>query len=84
MLLAVSIMTPLLIDCVISITRDPIKHELIKHIGVDVYYTHAHVQDDVIDLHYVPSKLQLADFFTRAQTRSWHRFSFQTPCVDPP
>ena len=33
------------------------KHELTKHIGVDSYYTRAQVQDDVIDLRYVPSEL---------------------------
>jgi hypothetical protein len=53
---------------VISIARDPVKHELIKHIGVDVFYTRANVQDQVIALHYVPSELQLADFSTKAQT----------------
>jgi hypothetical protein len=34
-----------------------IRYELTKHIGVDAYYTHAHVQDDVIDLCYAPSEL---------------------------
>jgi hypothetical protein len=60
--------TPLLSDstCAISIARDPVKHELTKHIGVDTFYTRASVQDQVIALHYVPSELQLADFFTKA------------------
>jgi hypothetical protein len=36
-----SITTPLLSDSIwtISIVRDPVKHELTKHIGVDAYYT---------------------------------------------
>ncbi|WVZ99336.1 hypothetical protein U9M48_044657 [Paspalum notatum var. saurae] len=42
----------------ISIARDPVKHELTKHIGVDAYYTHA----------------QLADFLTKAQIRDQHMF----------
>jgi len=56
---SVSIPTPLLTDSTgaISIARDPVKHELTKHIGVDSYYTRAQVQDDVIDLRYVPSEL---------------------------
>ena len=60
--------TPLLSDNTgaISIARDPVKHELTKHIGVDASYTRAHVQDDVITLRYVPSKLLLADFFSKA------------------
>ena len=64
----VSIRTPLLTDSTgaISIARDPVKHELTKHIGVDAYYTRAQVQDGVVTLRYVPSELQLADFFTKA------------------
>ncbi|WVZ48897.1 hypothetical protein U9M48_000291 [Paspalum notatum var. saurae] len=57
----------------ISIARDPVKHELTKHIGVDAYYTRAQVQDGVVTLRYVPSELQLADFLTKAQTRDQHR-----------
>jgi hypothetical protein len=57
----VSVMTPtpLLSDSTgsISIARDPVKHELTKHIGVDAFYTRANVQDQVIALHYVPSEL---------------------------
>jgi hypothetical protein len=46
----------------INIARDPVKHELTKHIGVDAYYTRAQVQDDVIAVRYV------------VQTRAQHRF----------
>ena len=34
----------------ISITRDPVRHELSKHIGVDAFFTRAAVQDQVIAL----------------------------------
>ena len=73
---SVSMPTPLLSDSTsaINIARDPVKHELTKHIGVDAYYTRAQVQDDVIALRYVPSELQVADFFTKSQTRVQHRF----------
>uniref|UniRef100_A0A453G0E8 Reverse transcriptase Ty1/copia-type domain-containing protein n=1 Tax=Aegilops tauschii subsp. strangulata TaxID=200361 RepID=A0A453G0E8_AEGTS len=68
----VSVTTPttLLSDSTgaISIARDPVKHELTKHIGVDASYVRAAVQDHVVALQYVPSELQLADFFTKAQT----------------
>ncbi|WVZ89051.1 hypothetical protein U9M48_035510 [Paspalum notatum var. saurae] len=72
---SVSISTPFLTDstCAICIARDPVKHELTKHIGVDAYYTRAQVQDGVVTLRYVPSELHLADFFTKAQTRAQHR-----------
>ncbi|WVZ63565.1 hypothetical protein U9M48_013188, partial [Paspalum notatum var. saurae] len=56
------------------IARDPMKHELTKHIGVDAYYTSAQVQDGVVTLRYMPLELQLADFFTKAQTRAQHSF----------
>jgi hypothetical protein len=69
----------------ISIARDPIKHELTKHIGVDAFYTCANVQDQVIALHYVPSELHLADFFTKVQTRAQHSFFLsKLSVVDPP
>jgi hypothetical protein len=54
----------------ISIARDPMKHELTKHIGVDASFVRAGVQDQIVALQYVPSELQLADFFTKAQTRA--------------
>ena len=79
--------TPLLSDSTgaISIARDPVKHELTKHIGVDASYTRAQVQDQVVALHYVPSDLQLADFFTKAQTRAQHDFLLsKLSVVDPP
>ena len=48
----VSVTTPttLLSDSTgaISITRDPVKHELTKHIGVDASFVRAGVQDRVI------------------------------------
>jgi hypothetical protein len=45
------------------------KHELTKHIGVDASFTQFHCHKKTIDLQYVPSDLQVADFFTKAQTR---------------
>ena len=85
----VSVTTPttLLSDSTgaISIARDPVKHELTKHIGVDASYVRAAVQDHVVALQYVPSELQLADFFTKAQTRAQHGFHLsKLSVVDPP
>jgi hypothetical protein len=51
-----------------------VKRELTKHIGVDVSFTRSHCHQKTIDLQYVPSELQLADFFTKAQTRAQHQF----------
>uniref|UniRef100_A0A8I6XK97 Uncharacterized protein n=1 Tax=Hordeum vulgare subsp. vulgare TaxID=112509 RepID=A0A8I6XK97_HORVV len=85
----VSVTTPtlLLSDSTgsISIARDPVKHELTKHIGVDAFYVRAALQDQVVALQYVPSELQLADFLTKAQTRAQHGFYlFKLSVVHPP
>jgi hypothetical protein len=71
----VSLTTPttLLSDstCAISIARDPVKHELTKHIGVDAFYVRA--------------KVQYQYFFTKAQTRAHHSFFLsKLSVVDPP
>jgi len=58
----------------IIIVCDPIKHELSKHIGFDASFMRSHVQDQVIALQYVPFKLQLQDFFMKAQTKAHHDF----------
>ena len=70
---------------VINIARDPVKHELTKHIDVDASYMRSQVHDLVVTLHHVPSKVQLVDFFTKAQTRVHHRFLLsKLSVVDPP
>jgi hypothetical protein len=83
----VSMSTPLLTDSTgaISIARDPVKHKLTKHVGVDDHFTRSHIQDGVVALQYVPSELQLTDFFTKAQTHAHHRFFLsKLSVVDPP
>jgi hypothetical protein len=40
----------------ISIARDPVKHELTKHIGVDASFLRTTVQDQILALQYVPSE----------------------------
>jgi hypothetical protein len=54
------------------IGNDPVKHELTEHISVDAYFTQSHCHQQTISLQYVPLNLQLADFFTKAQTRQQH------------
>ena len=69
----------------ISIARGAVKHGLTKHIGAGAFFVRAGVQDHVIALQYVPSELQLADFFTKAQTRAQHGFYLsKRSVVDPP
>jgi hypothetical protein len=43
------------------------------------------VNDQVVTLHHVPLEVQLADFFTKAQTRAQHRFLLsKLSVIDPP
>jgi hypothetical protein len=84
---SVSMLTPLLSDNIgaISIARDPVKHKLTKYISVDAHFMRSQVQDCVVALQYVPSELQLADFFTKAQTHAHHQFYLtKLIVVDPP
>jgi hypothetical protein len=84
---SVSMSTPLLSDSTraINIARDPVKHELTKHVGIDAHFTQSQVQDGVVTLQYVPSELQLTDFFMNAQTRAHHQFYLsKLSVVDPP
>jgi hypothetical protein len=78
--------TPLLCDNTgaIQIGNDTVKHELTKHIGVDVFFTRSHCQQKTIALQHVPSEMQVADFFTKAQTREQHRLNlFKLNDSDP-
>jgi hypothetical protein len=69
----------------ISIAQDPIKHELTKHIGVDASYMRSQVHDQVVSLDHVPLEVQLANFFTNAQTRAHHKFLLsKLSVIDPP
>jgi hypothetical protein len=69
----------------VSIARDLVKHELTKHIGVDAFFVRTAVQDQILALQYVPSELQLADLFMKAQTRAQHSlFLSNLSVVDPP
>jgi hypothetical protein len=60
---SISMPTPLLSNSTwaISIARDPIKHELTKHVGVDAHFIRSQIEHGVIALQYVPLELQLTD-----------------------
>jgi hypothetical protein len=58
----------------ISITQDPVKHKLTKHVGVDCFYVRAAIQDKIVALLYALSEIQLAVLLTKAHTRAQHCF----------
>jgi hypothetical protein len=68
----------------IEIANDPVKHDLTKHTGADAFFTQYHCQHKTIALQYVPSELQLADFFTKAQTREQRLHLLKLNASDPP
>jgi hypothetical protein len=68
----------------IQIANNPIKHELTKHIGVDASFIRSHCQQSTVDLKYVPSELQVADFFTKPQTKEHHRLNLLKLNVSSP
>ena len=79
--------TPLHCDSTgaLQITADLVKHELTKHIGVDAHFTRYSIRDQTVTLCYLPSELQVADFFTKAQTRDQHLFLLsKLKTFDPP
>jgi hypothetical protein len=59
----------------ISIARDPVRHELSKHIGVDAFFSRAAVQDEVIALQYVPYSWRISSRSHRLE----HNMGFFSP-----
>ena len=68
-------MQPIVIWCdnqsVIHISKEPVEHQLTKHIEVHMHYIRQLIREQAIDLQYCKTKLQVADIFTKplAQTR---------------
>ena len=49
----------------ISISKNPVQHSCTKHIDIRYHFLRDHVDQGNIELAFVPTDAQLADFFTK-------------------
>ncbi|KAK4283059.1 hypothetical protein QN277_000058 [Acacia crassicarpa] len=49
----------------LSMALNPVKHSRTKHVNVDRHFIKEKVEDGIICLSYIPTKLQLADILTK-------------------
>ena len=67
--LGVSHLQPVTLHCnnqsALQIAKNPVFHERTKHIEVDCHFTRDKVLEGLLQLAYIPTKLQLADILTK-------------------
>ena len=49
----------------IAISNNPVQHSRTKHIDVRYHFIKEHVMNGTVELHFVPTKQQIADIFTK-------------------
>jgi len=69
----------------IQLTLNPVKFSLSKHIGVDVFFLREQYSQRTLVPQYVPTEHQIADLFTKSQTRVQHDYLMsKLSMYDPP
>lgn len=49
--------------------KNHVHHERTKHVDIDIHFISEKIEKKVVDLHYVPSHVQLADILTKVLRR---------------
>jgi hypothetical protein len=72
--LEVKYTTPIPIHCdntsAISVSKNIVFHSKTKHIPIKYHFLREHVTNIVVSLHYIPSKDQIVDIFTKPLAKS--------------
>ena len=54
----------------ISIAKNPIHHDMRKHIEIDRHFISEKIEKEIVQLAYIPTKSQTADILTKALPRT--------------
>jgi hypothetical protein len=85
--LEVKYTAPIPIHCdntsVISVSKNLVFHSKTKHIPIKYHFLREHVINTVVSLHYIPSKDQIVDIFTKPLAKSQFEYIRQKLGVTP-
>ena len=67
----------------INIAHNPIQHDRIKHIEIDMHFIKEKLEEGLVCMSYVPSERQLADVLTKGlNSSSFHDLVFKLGMED--